>query len=82
MRILLIISIFFINILFANYNYSNQNRENIDMHGGKSDSLLKNNNSLSNMNSNSLSGKIKDKKEPKREILEEKKVQELKKLGL
>lgn len=82
MKILLIISIFLINTLFANYNYSSQTSEKIDMHGGKSDSLSKSKSPLSNMNSNSLSDKIKDKKEPTREKLEEKKLQELKDMGL
>lgn len=82
MKSLLIISIFLVHTLFANYNYSNQGSGKIDMHGGKSDSLVNNKSLLSNMNSNMLSDKTKEKKESKREVLEEKKLQELKDLGL
>lgn len=54
MKILLIVTIFFANILFANYNYTNQNSGKIDMHGGKSENLINEKNSLSNTNFNSI----------------------------
>ena len=54
MKILLLCSIFLTNILFANYNYTGQNAGKIDMHGGKSDMLINNKNSLSNKNFNNL----------------------------
>ena len=50
MKILLFCSIFLTNILFANYAFTGQNSGQIDMHGGKSELLLNNNNSLSNTN--------------------------------
>ncbi|WP_428025857.1 hypothetical protein [Arcobacter sp.] len=78
----LLFSILFTTLVFANYNYSNQNSGKIDMHGGKSDNLLKDKNSLSNMNSNSLGNQLKKKKEPKTEVIEEKEFKELKELGL
>ena len=54
MKVLLLCSIFLINILFADYNSDTQNKGKIDMHGGKSEMLLSNKNSLSNTNMNSL----------------------------
>lgn len=54
MKILLIVTIFLTNILFANYAYTGQNSGKIDMHGGKSNSLLGNSNSLSNSKLNSI----------------------------
>jgi hypothetical protein len=54
MKILLLCSIFLTNILFANYAITGENAGKIDMHGGKSDMLLNNKNSLSNTNFNNL----------------------------
>lgn len=54
MKILLLCSIFLINILFADYNSDTQNKGKIDMHGGKSEMLINNKNSLSNTNFNNL----------------------------
>jgi len=82
MKILLILTSLLMSSLLANYNYTNESSGKIDMHGGKSDSLLKNKSPFSNMNQNSLMDKVKDKKEPTREIQEEKNLQELKDLGL
>lgn len=48
MKRLLLVTIFFTGILFANYNYSDENSGKIDMHGGKSDSLVPSN--FGNMN--------------------------------
>ena len=48
MKRLLIVTIFFTGILFANYNYTDENSGKIDMHGGKSDSLVPSN--FGNMN--------------------------------
>jgi hypothetical protein len=50
MKILLIVTIFLSSISFANYAFTGQNSGNIDMHGGKSESLLNQKNSLSNSN--------------------------------
>ena len=54
MKILLLSFIFLTTILFAQSDYSTQKTGQIDMHGGKSDMLLSNKNSLSNTNMNSL----------------------------
>lgn len=54
MKILLLCSIFLINILFADYNTTQEKAGKIDMHGGKSEMLLNNKNSLSNTNFNNL----------------------------
>ena len=54
MKTLLLGSIFLTNVLFANYNYTGQNAGKIDMHGGKSEMLINNKNSLSNTNFNNL----------------------------
>ena len=54
MKRLLLVTIFFTSILFANYNYTDENSGKIDMHGGKSEMLLNNKNSLSNTNFNNL----------------------------
>jgi hypothetical protein len=54
MKILLLCFIFLTNILFAQSDYNMQKPGQIDMHGGKSDMLLNNKNSLSNTNFNSL----------------------------
>ena len=54
MKILLLSFIFLTNILFAQSDYTTQKAGQIDMHGGKSDMLLSNKNSLSNTNMNSL----------------------------
>ncbi|MDK2042447.1 hypothetical protein [Aliarcobacter butzleri] len=48
MKILLIVTTLFANILFANYNYMIQDNGKIDMHGGKSENLIDEKNSLSN----------------------------------
>ncbi|MGE4384006.1 MAG: hypothetical protein AB7D41_12475 [Arcobacter sp.] len=50
MKTLLLVTIFLSNILFANYTFSGQNSGQIDMHGGKSESLLNQKNGLSNSN--------------------------------
>ncbi len=54
MKTLLIVTIFLTNILFANYAFTNQNSGKIDMHGGKSENLLNQKNSLSNTNFNDI----------------------------
>ena len=54
MKILLLSFIFLTNILFAQSDYATQKAGQIDMHGGKSEMLLSNKNSLSNTNMNSL----------------------------
>lgn len=41
MKFLVISSIFMASSLFANYAYQGQNSGKIDMHGGKSDKLIK-----------------------------------------
>lgn len=96
MKIILILTIFFLTSLFANYAYSASNSQKIDMHGGNSDSLISNKNSLSNINSNSLSNlttkkeektikksdELKISKETPREKDEEKNLGELEDLGL
>lgn len=74
MKILLIVTLFFINFLFANYNYSDKNSGKIDMHGGKSSNLLDTNNSFQNSNINSIGiNKPKAPEAPKPLIKEEKK---------
>jgi len=50
MKILLIVTILLSNFLFANYNYKDKNSGKIDMHGGKKDNLINQNNSISNIN--------------------------------
>jgi hypothetical protein len=54
MKFLLLCLIFLTNILYANYAITGENAGKIDMHGGKSDMLLNNKNSLSNTNFNNL----------------------------
>lgn len=54
MKKIILSSLFFTNILFANYAFTNENAGKIDMHGGKSEKLLNNKNSLSNTNFNNL----------------------------
>jgi len=54
MKFLLLCSILFTNILFANNTYTNENSGKIDMHGGKSEMLINNKNSLSNGKLNEL----------------------------
>lgn len=74
MKILLIVTLFFINSLFANYNYTDKNNGKIDMHGGKSSGLLDTNNSFQNSNINSIGiNKPKVPLAPKALIKEEKK---------
>ena len=66
----LILTIFLTNIVFANYVYENPSKGKIDMHGGKSSSLVDDKSSFSNSNFNSL-GNIGIKKEeaPKEESI-------------
>lgn len=54
MKKLLIVTFIFINFLFANYNYTDENSGKIDMHGGKGESLINKNNSLSNKGLNDI----------------------------
>jgi hypothetical protein len=54
MKTLLLCSIFLTNILFADYASTNQQSGQIDMHGGKSEMLINNKNSLSNAKFNNL----------------------------
>ncbi len=49
MKILLIVTIFMFHFLFANDNYGK-----IDMHGGKSENLINQKNSLSNKGINNI----------------------------
>ena len=49
MKILLIVTIFMLHFLFANDNYGE-----IDMHGGKSENLINQKNSLSNKSINNV----------------------------
>ena len=53
MKFLLLCSVFLTNILLAEYT-ADKNSGKIDMHGGKSEMLLNNKNSLSNTNFNNL----------------------------
>ena len=66
----IILTIFLANIVFANYAYDNQSKGKIDMHGGKSSSLVDDRSSFSNSNFNSL-GSLGMKKEdiPKEETI-------------
>lgn len=48
MKLLLIITIFLSNLLFADSNYNKNYSRKIDMHGGKSENILNDKNSLSN----------------------------------
>ena len=48
MKLLLIITIFLLNLLFADSNYNKNYSRKIDMHGGKSENILNDKNSLSN----------------------------------
>lgn len=80
MKTLILCFIFLTTISFAQDNYTTQKAGQIDMHGGKSDVLLNNKNSLSNTNLNSL-GNIGINKPtapvaPKMLIKEEKKIEE------
>ena len=54
MKTLILCFIFLTTISFAQDNYNTQKAGQIDMHGGKSEVLLNNKNSLSNTNLNSL----------------------------
>ena len=54
MKKLLIVTSIFTNILFANYNHTSENSGKIDMHGGKTPSLLNEKNSLSNKGLNDI----------------------------
>jgi hypothetical protein len=90
MKIILILTIFFLTNLLANYAYTDPNSKKIDMHGGNSDSLIGNKKSLSNMNSNNLNNlgiekdkkKFKESKETPTEKDEEKDLGELEDLDL
>lgn len=48
MKLLLIITIFLSNLLFSDSNYNKNYSGKIDMHGGKSENILNDKNSLSN----------------------------------
>ncbi len=54
MKILLMVTLILLNYIFAYEQSSNDNNGKIDMHGGKSDNLINQNNSLSNKNLNSI----------------------------
>ena len=54
MKILLMVTLFLTHSLFANEQYTNDNSGKIDMHGGKSDSLINQKNSLSNKSINDI----------------------------
>lgn len=68
----IILTIFLTNIVFANYAYENQTKGKIDMHGGKSSSLVGNKSSFSSSSFNSLGGtlKLEKQKELKKETIE------------
>ena len=82
MKLLLIITIFLSNLLFADSNYNKNYSGKIDMHGGKSENLLNDKNSLSNKDFKNIginkqtapiqpkepSNLIKDEKKDKKEI--------------
>lgn len=74
MKILLIVTIIFTNFLFANYDYRGQNSGKIDMHGGKGENLINEQNSLQNKDLNKI-GIIKPKlpNAPQKLINEDKK---------
>ncbi|ADG92814.1 conserved hypothetical protein [Arcobacter nitrofigilis DSM 7299] len=90
MKIILILATLLLSSLFANYANSASNSQKIDMHGGNSDSLIGNKNSLSNMNSKNLNNigiekekkKFKVSKETPTEKDEEKNLKDLEDLGL
>ena len=54
MKLLLIITIFLSNLLFADSNYNKNYSGKIDMHGGKSENLINQKNSLSNKSINNV----------------------------
>ena len=54
MKILLMVTLFLTHSLVANEQYTNDNSGKIDMHGGKSDSLINQKNSLSNKSINTI----------------------------
>ena len=54
MKYILIIAIFLSSSLYANYAFTGENTGKIDMHGGKSNSLIKDQNKFSNKKFNSL----------------------------
>lgn len=56
MRLIVASSIFMASSLLANYAYTGQNSGKIDMHGGKSDKLIKSSNNFKNDAFNSLGG--------------------------
>ena len=55
MKYILTIAIFLSTSLFANYAFTGENTGKIDMHGGKGDKLLPNNNGFSNKSISPLS---------------------------
>lgn len=56
MKFLVVSSIFMASSLFANYAYQGQNSGKIDMHGGKSDKLIKSSKNFKSDAFNSLGG--------------------------
>ncbi len=54
MKILLMVTLILLNSIFAYEQSSNDNNGKIDMHGGKSESLINQKNSLSNKGINNL----------------------------
>ena len=54
MKILLIVTLILLNSIFAYEQSSNDNNGKIDMHGGKSESLINQKNSLSNKGINDI----------------------------
>ena len=54
MKILLMVTLFLTHSLFANEQYTNDNSGKIDMHGGKSENLINQKNSLSNKSINDV----------------------------
>lgn len=74
MKRLLIVTIIFANFLFANYDYRGKNSGKIDMHGGKGENLINEQNSLQNKDLNKI-GIIKPKlpNAPQKLINEDKK---------
>jgi len=75
MKILLIVTILLSNFLFATYKYKDKNSGKIDMHGGKKDNLINQNNSIYNINQIGIIKPIvpTKPKEPQNLIKEEKK---------
>lgn len=74
MKRLLIVTTIFANFLFANYDYRGKNSGKIDMHGGKGENIINEQNSLQNKDLNKI-GIVKPKlpNAPQKLINEEKK---------